>query len=194
MADVSICTIPNCSKPHLALGLCRMHYNRQRRGADMTAPARCYGVAAAFIVDALATETDECIDWPFRSNESGYARGRYCGKMWIVSRLVCILAHGEPDTPSLDAAHSCGRGHLGCINKRHLRWATSKENSADSILHGTMARGTQRWNARLNEDDVRSVRLRLAHGEFSTAIARDLGVSSGCIDDIKSRKNWSWLK
>jgi hypothetical protein len=38
---------------------------------------------------------------------------------------MCELVNGPPPLGAL-AAHSCGRGHDGCVDPRHLRWATYK--------------------------------------------------------------------
>jgi hypothetical protein len=53
------------------------------------------------------------------------------------TRVMCKLAHGPAPTPKHHAAHSCGKGHEACINPKHLRWATPRENAADAKLHGT---------------------------------------------------------
>lgn len=50
---------------------------------------------------------------------------------------MCQKAHGDPPSPKHDAAHSCGRGHEGCVNPNHLSWKTKKQNQADRITHGT---------------------------------------------------------
>lgn len=85
----------------------------------------------------MAYEGDDCLTWPFLKSPRGYARMHVNGRDKRVSRLVCEEAYGTPPTPDHHAAHSCGKGHLACVTKRHLRWATPVENAADKIIHGT---------------------------------------------------------
>ena len=94
-----------------------------------------------------------------------------------------ILAHGEPPTPSYEAAHTCGKGHLGCTNPRHLRWATRSENHMDKNLHGTMPKGeTHPW-ARLSDDVIAKIR---ASKTGMTATAKEFGVSRGYVWEIQT--------
>lgn len=77
----------------------------------------------------------ECLVWPFGRFSNGYGQVYIQGKNCVASREMCILAHGNPPTPSHEAAHRCGNGHLGCVNPQHLRWATAAENQADKLTH-----------------------------------------------------------
>jgi hypothetical protein len=78
------------------------------------------------------------------------------------------------------------------VSKRHLRWATYKENSDDQILHGTRIRGEHHGLAKLKENDVRTIRS-LA-GSFPKAqIGRRFGVSPSTVHLILKGKIWAWL-
>jgi hypothetical protein len=95
----------------------------------------------------LETSSDECITWPF-SRDSANGRGRvgYKGVSWWTHRLMCVFAHGEAPTPAHEAAHTCGKGHEGCVNPRHLEWKTASENHKDRRSHGTAV--TNKWGPR----------------------------------------------
>lgn len=104
---------------------------------------------------------------------------------------MCEKAHGEPTSPELDAAHSCGVRL--CINPRHLRWATRAENMADAIEHGTTTRGERHGAHKLEEVDVREILDLLSRGETHESIAVKYGVSRNAITGIANQRNWSWL-
>ena len=97
--------------------------------------------AVPFCQWAAAQQTDKCIEWPFSLTPSGYARVRYKGRRTSAHRIVLELSAGEPPTPEHHAAHAPLVCHnRACVNPRHLRWATPKENSLDKIADGTMGR------------------------------------------------------
>jgi len=133
---MNICSIDDCGKKVVARGMCSAHWQRWRRYGDARTGATTPGAALRFLESTFAHFQDDCILWPFPS-ASGYARVRYYGRSEWANRIVCERFNGKPPTPTHDSAHSCGKGHLGCINGYHLRWATRKENLADMALHGT---------------------------------------------------------
>src|SRR3546814_15498376 len=69
---------------------------------------------------------------------------------------MCVLAHGEPVGDRDQAAHKCGRPK--CVNPRHLRWATHRENMADKAIHGTETIDERNGKTTLTEEDVRAIR------------------------------------
>lgn len=194
MATSQICSIPNCGKPAHARGYCNAHYLRVRKHGDPSKnKAREGGAPRAFLMNvALVYEGDECLIWPFTLNSQGYGRLWHDGRLQIASRVVCTEAHGEPPTPAHQAAHSCGKGHLGCVTKRHLEWKTRGSNEADKIVHGTSNRGRSNGAHKLTENDVRAIR-RLKGTMSQRAIAKLYGTSQTCISDVHMGLTWGWL-
>ncbi|SED41874.1 HNH endonuclease [Rhizobiales bacterium GAS191] len=136
----------------------------------------------AFIEKALNYEGDECLIWPFGSSR-GYAE------------IICERVHGPCPPPTskhewFEVAHSCGNGHLGCVNRNHLRWATRRENMQDSIKHGTRPRGSAVASAKLTEDDVRVIRSSTLPRK---QIAAQFGIHERHVDSIRRRAWWGWL-
>lgn len=145
MAANSICTAVGCGNKTLARGLCDMHYRRLKRRGSLETTKTPAGTAAKWMVEvALPYRGEECLIWPLAVDKDGYARGRHpIAATDRAHRVICILAHGEPPTPTHEAAHSCGKGHLGCVSPNHLSWKTSAENALDKDLHGTIPRGDE---------------------------------------------------
>jgi len=191
MAISQVCSIPDCGKRHKAHGWCAMHYGRWRKHGDINGGATPKGDAMRFYREvALVYDGDECLIWPYSRNVGGYGTMRYGGRKRIVPRLVCIETNGEPPTSKHAAAHSCGKGHEGCVAKRHLSWKTAVGNAADMVIHGTRLIGDRRWNAKLNAEKVRQIRA--SRGIVTQPrLAIQFGVSLGAIRDIMNRKTWA---
>ena len=74
-----------------------------------------------FIKQALKSNTDDCISWPF-ALQNGYG---YWGHTYV-HRLVCYVRFGEPTGNKTYACHSCNNRQ--CINPKHLSWQSQAEN------------------------------------------------------------------
>jgi hypothetical protein len=142
---------------------------------------RKFEAAEYFDTVVMEYDGDECLDWPFAKNRSGYGRLKRDGKLHFVSRLVCQKAHGDPPSNEHQAAHSCGNGHLGCCTKRHLSWKTFQANIMDRHEHGTL---------KLSPDDVASIR-KMAGSISGRKLARQFGVSGCLVSKIINRKVWT---
>lgn len=189
------CMVEGCSLPVHAKGMCNIHYQRTKRNGD---PAKTLktpnGEVVRFFEDVvLAYEGAECLLWPYSTASNGYAQIWHDGKLRPVSRLVCEAKHGPAPTPEHEAAHSCGKGNLGCVTKGHLSWKTHIENEADKIEHGTAPRGTRNGQAKVTEADVLAIRSAAKRGVRQSSLVDQYGLSPASISFIVNRKNWAWL-
>lgn len=193
MAPCTLCKVDGCDKQAIARGWCRHHYDKWKRPrkseADRSAEFRLNYLSDT----VMSYEGRDCLIWPFGRDGKGYGRLSIKGRSYIVSRMVCREVHGEPPTPQHEAAHSCGKGHEGCVNPHHLSWKTRLENKADSIAHGTHVRGHKHRLAKLTEDKVRLIRSEITRGQKQSVIAQKYGVSRGTISDVSSGRHWGWL-
>lgn len=192
MAISRVCSVDGCSNPSVTRGWCAKHYARWRRVGSVSA-VRLYldrGVAAKFIRDvAVPFALDECLRWPYTVDPSGRARVKWGGSHQLAHRLVCRLAHGDPPTAQHEVAHSCGCSHLGCVNPRHLRWATHTENEADKKMHGTSQHGERNHQAKLTNLQVVEIR-KLKGSASQQAIADRFGVSQTLVGLIHRKQRW----
>lgn len=192
MANSRICSIPKCGKPHIARGYCKSHYNRFMDHGDPLAGIAPKGVPLQWIIDHIGHSSDQCLTWPFGTRADGRGAILIDGRHQYAHRHMCLLAHGEAPSPDYETAHSCGRGHFGCVNPKHLRWATRSENCNDRTIHGTQNRGERCGNAKLTETDVRTIRS-LQGIEDQRELASRFGVTATTIGSIHNRKLWGWL-
>ena len=166
-------------------------------GRGKTARVRGCGTSRGeplrFIHEVVLThDGDECLIWPFTRGADGRGQIWLDGKSKYASRVVCEKVNGPPPTPKHEAAHNCGNGHLGCVNHRHLRWATHVENEADKLIHGTHSRGERCGASKLTESEVRSIR-ELSGLLTQRRIAEMFDVSNATVCHILKRNRWEWL-
>lgn len=152
------CSIEGCRRKHAARGWCSNHYARWKEHGDPLKGRVSPGSLPGWLQENVNFGGNECLIWPFARNADGYGVLSFNGRRTIASRAMCELVHGEPEDTSMQAAHSCGNGHLGCVNPSHLRWATPIQNVADMKVHGTKLTGEKHGRSRLSDEDVRQIR------------------------------------
>lgn len=190
------CLVEGCSISPKAKGYCKRHYQRLTRGSDPHASPKEVAPSGAplqWLYDHIEHTDDDCLLWPFGSYSSGYGTVRYKGRNRRASRVMCELAHGQPPTEDHHAAHTCGKGHLGCANPLHLEWKTPKANVSDKAIHGTLVYGDRSTSAKLTSAEVRQIRKMI--GTLTNAeIASQFGVSAPTISAIKTGRNWNLVR
>jgi len=172
--------------------LCVTHCQKLRKYGNVHGISPRYKRKSRWIEAHVCYSGDNCLKWPFDVSNHGRGTVQINNKSMSAPRAMCMLAHGDPPSPQHQAAHSCGKGHDGCMNPRHLSWKTPKENEADKVAHGTLRRGSAINTSKLSEDDVRAIRKMI--GTVSgIEIARAWGITATMVSNIKLRKAWAWL-
>lgn len=188
------CAAHGCELPAQTRGFCRKHGARFDRNGDPFGGRASRGEPLAWLTAHMDYTGSDCLVWPFAKTGSGYGAVEVDGKYRSAHRVICEMIHGAPPERDSEAAHSCGNGHLGCVNPKHLRWATSAENHADALEHGThsglMHVGSAHPYAKINEDIARDIKRRLAAGEMPTAIAKSVGTTRSTVNNIKFGLAW----
>lgn len=185
------CLVDGCGKAVAYRGYCRSHYERFRRHGDALAGRTAVGAPGKWLAEFLSGDhpDGDCILWPYGKDSDGYGTVRVDGVMHKVHRYVCKAVHGAPPAGDIEAAHSCGNGHLGCIHPKHIRWATPVENTADSIAHGTHVEGERSGMAKLTADAAREIVAQ--KGLKTTAeLANQFGVSARTIRNVQRGDTW----
>jgi hypothetical protein len=110
------------------------------------------GFGIRWMREHVSHEGDECLIWPMSRHPTGYGNVSVDGIIYYSHRYMCELAHGPAPTPEHEAAHSCGRGHDGCVHPGHLSWKTPAENQADRKVHGTDERALHQRSWRITRE------------------------------------------
>lgn len=170
-------------------GYCSTHYGRIRRHGDPNRePWR--NEPLEWLKSQAATQSRECLIWPFRIETTGYGRvsiKRPGGgsKYGHAHRLMCEIAKGPAPSRRHQAAHACG--NRACVNPRHLSWKTQSENERDKIIHGTSNRGERCGSNKLSREDVVAIRGSSAPASL---LAKQYRVHSSHIRALRRGRFW----
>lgn len=130
---------------------------------------------------------DECWEWTAGRIPAGY------GAIWdgrinnnrLTHRLAWELANGQSVPEGMYVCHRCD--NPPCCNPDHLFIGTHQDNDADRVAKGRTAKP----GAKLSADQVETIRAELLRGRRGVDLAREFGVSTTTISEIKKRKTWS---
>ena len=194
MRPKTYCSIEGCSRVHEGRGYCSMHYRRlMRTGSPTARRSLANGERMKWLKQFIHHDGDECVIPPFAKEGESAASVYLDGVLRVASRAMCILAHGEPASPDLHAAHSCGNGHLSCCNPKHIRWATVAENAAAKHIHGTATVGEKSHHAKLTLAEAQWV-WDMRGTVSQSKLAKELGVSRAAISHIHVGRNWPEIR
>ena len=178
----------------MARGWCAKHYARWRTHGDplkVSVEKSRRGAPMEFIVQSVSFEGEECLIWPFnRDKKTGVAQISIKRSTTNPARVVCTVVHGPAPSPEHHAAHSCGNSHLGCINPKHVRWATPAENEADKRAHGTAPIGAAHGSAKITDEIAIEI---IRSDESLSAVGARFGISHSTAGKIRRREIWKHL-
>lgn len=186
-----ICEIEGCENEFVAHGFCQKHYKRFKKYGSPFGGRTETGALLKFINSILSTEEENCIIWPYTRTWNGYGQISFNGRREVASRLVCELVNGKSD--KLVCMHLCGKGHLGCVNPRHLEWGTYKQNAEMAIEHGTSTRGDRNSHAKLSVENVQAIKKAFVQGKSDSDLSKIYDVHSATISKIRKGETWRWL-
>ncbi len=191
------CSVEGCERKHSGHGYCKAHLKRFKRhgGPQAHKPLKSQapvGAPMAFIEKAIASQTDECLIWPYGTHHRGHGFVNTGSGHTHAHRLVLIRVEGEPPTPEHEAAHRPLVCHNPpCVNPRHLYWATRKQNAEDRLVDGTDLRGEKQPTHILTAEQA----LEIYHNDDMTyrELGDRFGISFSAISGIKRGETWKWL-
>lgn len=183
------CCVDGCDSASLANRMCDTHYRRFRKTGSVEPPKPRESKLRKFIDEVIAAENgSDCVTWPYSCDRYGYGQVRVNGNPGRAHRLVLSIITGKPYDYPLMVRHTCGNGHLGCVNPLHLEWGTAKDNAQDRLRDGTVEFGEDNNSAALTNAQA----IAIAQDSRSYAIiAKDYGIGKSTVARIKTGQAWS---
>ena len=137
----------------------------------------------------VADEATGCWNWQRAINSDGYPSVtlRDPRRKTFAHRVSFQLAYGDIPADQ-EVCHRCDNPR--CINPDHLFLGTHTENVRDAIAKRRHAHGEGSRKAKLSEAQVRAIR---ADARSDTVVARNYGVSAGCIWSVRSGQTWKHI-
>lgn len=127
------CSVEGCGRPHFGLGLCSMHWQRQRNNGtlELSEYGRNRKMSDEDRFWAKVDKTDGCWLWKGqRFVSSGYGQFSVGGRARVAHKVAYQWLVGPvPDGLELD--HLCRVRH--CVNPSHLEAVTHQENTLRGV-------------------------------------------------------------
>ena len=103
-------------------------------------------------------------------------------------RFAWEIANAEQIPPGLAVLHSCD--NPPCVNPRHLRVGTTKDNSADMVSRRRHVYGDRHYHAKLSTTLVQQLVSDYRSGVRPRRLAEKLGVSESIVHDVINGVSW----
>lgn len=158
-------------------------------------PQRMESLRTRFWSRVLVQPPDECWPWIGHVNSQGYGKIKGFLKSTEYAHRVSYFLHAGTIDQTLKVLHSCDRP--SCVNPRHLRQGTPRDNNQDCLKRGRNITfmGEAQSQAKLNADDVREIRKRYsASTSNQMQLSREFGVTQQLISLIIYRKKWAHVE
>lgn len=157
-------------------------------------------VASRFWSHVDILSDNECWNWKFYTNKSGYGRYRIGNKFYYSNRIAWFLSN-KSDPSSLLVCHSCDNPK--CCNPKHLFLGTHLDNMNDSVNKGRRSvlpnnpfssnavSGEKNPQSKLTAQDVASIRNMYKLGYRQVYISRKFNITQSNVSRIVKRETWT---
>ena len=125
---------------------------------------------------------NECWNWTYRLNRSGYGLFFHKGKTLRAHRMSMILIGHNVD--DLCVCHHCD--NPPCVNPSHLFLGTQQDNMRDREAKG---RTSKDGTLKINSNDIAEIkRIRLLPGYTNASVGRMFCVSGATVSRVINKK------
>lgn len=135
---------------------------------------------------------DDCWPWMACKTPAGYGQFTGGGSRRIAHRISFELAYETVLPSDSFVCHTCDNPQ--CVNPAHLMAGTHTDNMRDMHNKSRHMHGDKHYLAKLNDDAVREIRLRILMQHKIAAIAKDYGVTRMAIMQIKTGRSWKHVQ
>lgn len=189
--SIAQCSYGKCDEKVYAkykTGYCSTHYYRNKEGRNMDAPKQHHriGVSAYDNVMSQTRPNGDCIEFTGFIASNGY--GRIDTKATGEIGAHRVIAEKHLGKSNLTVLHSCDNPK--CVNIKHLRYGTHKENGEDKAKRLRAKRGEDNPKSYLNEKQVLSI---YHDNRVARVIAEEYQCTRKTVSNIKTHRTWSWL-
>jgi hypothetical protein len=170
---IKICSIETCDKNVGRGGFCHHHYKAYR--ISTVPPPTVEQITKYFWSLTEIKDKSECWIWKGnRSIRKGGDYGRFAlnYRVFQAHRVSFFIHNGK--WAENQVLHSCD--NPPCVNPHHLREGTNDDNIADKVARNRQRKGSKHPNAKLTEEIVKTMKIRLRLGETRVALASEYGV------------------
>jgi len=153
------------------------------------------GLPKLFADDAAYSNADECILWPYDKSSSGHG-AIYIDNKRVPAHSYVLEKSGKvkPDKSLICLHDPSICNNPSCVNPRHLRWGTHKDNVEDKSIAGTQVNGSQNYNAKLNDYTVVYIRELYRNGKGTIKqLSEKFSASPNTIRSCVRGKTWKHL-
>lgn len=135
----------------------------------------------------------DCVEWDGPLNSYGYGIFNFKGRKYAAHRMAWEMEKGTI-SKNLEVCHKCDNPK--CVNVDHLFVGTHQDNMTDMVnkkrLKGKS--GSTNLQAKLNEDQVKEIRMLKDEGIYGTDIAKKFKISHRLVYAICNRQAWRHLQ
>ena len=189
-----MCTVENCDRKIYAVGLCNLHYQRNKKYGNPLGGIKNHAPPEERFW-RFAEKLDGCWKWSGKKN-NGYgvlSKGAKKDGYFLAHRFSWELHNKQKIPEGMFVMHKCDNPE--CTNPEHLTIGTPKENTQDMIAKGrkrvVAPLGTENGKSILDEEKVRFIRSSdLPHAK----LARLLEVSPNCVRGVRIGRTWGHIK
>ena len=204
------CSVAECNRAAVALGLCGKHYQRMKANGDPSLARSLRGAPFEFRFWSRVRKSASCWEWIGPKTKDGYGRLSRDGKQVRAHRASYEMRHG-PIRSGMVVCHRCD--NPSCVNPDHLFLGTAADNVRDMHTKGRanvpsrsggqhwtkykpdrIARGGTAKRSPLTDGAVLEIRRRFRDGGVTQrALAADFGTTYKNINLIVHGKTWKHL-